>query len=148
MINNEDNTVASVVKKSLPEISKTAELFAATYKNFDIQDPRYNDSHRRLIHSSLEGPEHAVFYRGEARLKNGKAIVKLPDYFESLTRKEGRTVLLTCKNGWSPLYVEGEIENGKFVVKTTKEGNLNQEFYWEVKGVRKDIPILIPEQIK
>ncbi len=33
MINNEDNTVASVVKKSLPEISKTAELFATTYKN-------------------------------------------------------------------------------------------------------------------
>ena len=33
MINNEDNTVAATVKKSLPEISKTAEIFAYTYKN-------------------------------------------------------------------------------------------------------------------
>ncbi|MCD6412230.1 hypothetical protein J7K91_00920, partial [bacterium] len=116
--------------------------FAATSKNFDIQDPRYNDPHRRLIHSSLEGPEHAVFYRGEAKLKNGKAIIKLPDYFEALTRKEGRSVILTCKNGWSPLYIEGEIENGKFIVRTTKNGNPNQEFYWEVKAIRADVPPL------
>jgi len=116
--------------------------FAATYKNFDIPDPRYNDPHKRLIHSSLEGPEHAVFYRGEAKLKNGKAIIKLPDYFEALTRKEGRTVILTCKNGWSPLYVDGEIENGKFIVRTTKNGDPNQEFYWEVKAIRADVPPL------
>lgn len=33
IINNEDNSVAGLVKKALPEISKTAELFAETYKN-------------------------------------------------------------------------------------------------------------------
>jgi len=35
--------------------------------------------------------------KAEAKLKNGKAIIKLPDYFEALTRKEGRTVILTCE---------------------------------------------------
>jgi len=33
IINNEDSTVAETVKKSIPEISKTAEIFAQTYKN-------------------------------------------------------------------------------------------------------------------
>ncbi len=120
--------------------------FAATSKNFDITDPRYNNFHIRLVHSTLEGPEHGVYYRGEARLKNGITTVKLPSYFEALTRKENRTVLLTCKNGWSPLYVRGSIENGRFVVATTGEGDQSQEFYWEVKAERSDVPTLIPEQ--
>ncbi len=116
--------------------------FAATIKNFDITDPRYNNSKIRLIHSSLDGPEHAVYYRGEAKLKNGKITVKLPAYFEALTRVEGRTLLLTCKNGWSPLYGDGDIKNGQFTVKTTSIGNPSQTFYWEVKAVRADIPVL------
>ena len=33
IINNEDSTVAGIVKKSLPEISKAAEIFAHAYKN-------------------------------------------------------------------------------------------------------------------
>jgi hypothetical protein len=73
--------------------------FSATTKNFDIPDPRYGDDSQRLIHSSLEGPEVGVYYRGEATLKNGRAVVNLPDYFEDLTGKEGRTVLLTPKFG-------------------------------------------------
>lgn len=116
--------------------------FAAQYKNFDIADPRYNNSKIRLIHSSIEGPEHAVYYRGEAKLKNGKITIKLPSYFEALTRDEGRTLLLTCKNGWSPLYGDGDIKDGQFTVKTTSIGNSSQTFYWEVKAVRADIPIL------
>jgi len=36
---------------------------------------------------------------------------------------------LTAKDGWSPLYVDGDV-NGKFTVKTTKDGNPTQKFYW------------------
>ncbi len=73
------------------------------------------------------------------------AIIQLPDYFESLTRKEGRTVQLTAKNGWSPLYVDGNVEDGKFIVKTTEYGNGEQEFFWEVKAVRADVELLQAE---
>lgn len=122
--------------------------FAATHKYFDIQDPRYNDEKRRLIHSTLEGPENAVFYRGKAKLVNRTVTIELPSYFEALTRKEGKTVLLTARNGWSPLYVDGEVEDGRFVVQTTDQGNPGQEFYWEVKAVRADVKPLEVQVIR
>ena len=115
--------------------------FAAQYKNFEIPHPQYPDT-KLLVHSSLEGPEHAVFYRGEGRLINGKAQIKLPDYFESLTIKENRTVQITPFDGYSPLYVEGQVKDSKFTVRTVKGGSPNQKFYWEVKAVRADIPLL------
>jgi hypothetical protein len=115
--------------------------FAAKYKNFEIPHPQYPDS-KLLVHGSLEGPEHAVSYRGEAQLIDGRIEINLPDYFESLTRKESRTVQLTPVGGYSPLYVEGNIKDGKFAVSTAKDGNADQKFYWEVKAVRSDIPQL------
>ncbi len=122
--------------------------FAATSKNFDIPDPRYNGATKRLLPGVLEGPENAVYYRGKARLVGGVAVIELPEYFESLTRKEDRTIQLTAKNGWSPLYIDGEIEHGQFPVKTTEYGNTGQEFFWEVKAVRADVDKLQVEVIR
>jgi hypothetical protein len=90
----------------------------------------------KLAHSCLEGPEIGVYYRGAAQLRNGEATIKLPDYFESLTRKEGRTVMLTAK-GKEPFRLSyEEIEDGQFKVYGTKS---NGEFSWEVKAVRADV---------
>jgi hypothetical protein len=106
-------------------------------KTFIIDHP--TDPARYLIHSAIEGPEHgAVYYRGEARLRDGVARIELPAYFEALTRKTGRTVLLTCKNGWSPLYYE-DIKDGAFHVRLDRKSGLgddSQEFSWEVKAER------------
>ena len=66
--------------------------------------------------------------------------------FEALTRKENRTILLTSVEGYSPLFVSKKIHNGEFEVSTTKEGNQEQSFYWEVKAVRKDVPPLVVER--
>lgn len=116
----------------------------ATTKNFATTHPL--DSGKTLYHSSLEGPEIGVYYRGEAKLVKGQATIILPDYFEALTRKENRTVILTCKNGYSPLYYE-EINDGKFIVKTTKDGSADQAFSWEVKAIRADLAPLVVEQM-
>jgi len=99
-----------------------------------------------LVHSSVEGPEHAVYYRGEAQLVDSEAIIVLPDYFEALTRIEARTVQLTCLDGYSPLYVDGPVKDAKFVVRTVDIGNPLQRFYWELKAVRADIPLLKAER--
>lgn len=119
----------------------------ALVKEFDIVDPRYNDNNRRLVHACIESNENGVYYRGEAKLNNGEAEILLPDWFESLTSQEGRTILLT------PIF-EGKVEqlaptrivNGKFFVYGISGNNNNQSFYWEVKAVRKDIPMLEAEQ--
>jgi hypothetical protein len=100
------------------------------------------------VHACVEGPEAAVFYRGEAQLRDGRVTVDLPDYFEALTRADDRTVLVT------PI-VEGDeaasalaatrVAHGRFTVRMITPGNPSQRFCWEVKGVRGDVPPLQTE---
>ncbi len=113
-----------------------------TSKSFSIDHPVKPDM--KLVHGCIEGPEYGVYYRGEGQLEHGTATVELPDYFEALTREDGRTIQLTCKNGWSPLYVDGEISDGRFTVRIapTGAGDNSQQFYWEVKAVRADVEAL------
>jgi hypothetical protein len=116
-------------------------------KNFRIPHP-LEPTTRSLVHASLEGPEAAVFYRGEGVLRDGRATIDLPDYFEAFTRREGRTVLVT------PI-VEGDeaasalaatrIVDGQFRVSMITPGNPAQRFCWEVKALRGDVPALRAE---
>jgi hypothetical protein len=64
-------------------------LDAAT-KNFRIQHPSMEGYY--LIHSSLEGPERGIYYRGKLKTNN---IIHLPDYWEDLTDDTDITVQLT-----------------------------------------------------
>ncbi|HSB70184.1 MAG TPA: hypothetical protein VLT62_12700 [Candidatus Methylomirabilis sp.] len=116
-----------------------------TQKNFEIAHP-LDPTNKVLVHSSLEGPEVGVYYRGETQLSNGEATVSLPPYFEALTLKERRTVQLTPLEGWAPLYVVAGVQNGQFTVRTAEKGNPAQRFYWEVKAVRADVQPLTAEK--
>lgn len=119
----------------------------ATSKSFEIDHPAKPGY--RLVHSSLEGPEVGVYYRGESRLIQGKATIMLPDYFEALTQKGNRTVLLTPKfDDDEPIsnLAASAISNGKFSVRAIDNSNNSQKFYWEVKAVRSDIPSLTVEK--
>ncbi len=120
-------------------------------KNFMIDHP-LDPNHKYLVHSTLEGPEAAVFYRGEGQLTDGQTTILLPKYFEALTRTEGRTILLTPKfegesNQISRL-AASNVTNGKFSVRMIDKENPSQKFYWEVKAVRADVEILEVEEVK
>ena len=113
--------------------------FTASSKNFRIPHPL--DDTKFLNHSCIEGPEVAVFYRGEGETVNGVATITLPDYFEALTRKEGRTIQLTERfDDDNPVFgnflAAGRVKDGKFNVRSN---NGSAKFYWEVKAVRRDI---------
>lgn len=158
IIINEEGKVA--IAPNLPQDVRLPEPFPATFnvagdiyatgtitgksKNFVIDYPGRPGS--TLIHSSLEGPENAVYYRGEAQLVNGVAVIELPEYFEKLTRKEGRTVLIspTFESLDEPVsnLAKSAVKNGKFSVKATDSNNPSQKFSWEIKAVRADIPLL------
>jgi len=120
-----------------------------TTKSFSIQHPL--DASKNLVHSTLEGPEVAVFYRGEAQLQGGIAKITLPSYFEALTRKENRTVQLTNIGGFDSLAVKTTnghiIQDGSFTVYSS-DPTSSQKFFWEVKAVRSDVPLLEVEQKK
>jgi hypothetical protein len=118
---------------------------ASGAKQFEIPHP-LDTQHKRLVHAAIEGPEAAVYYRGQAQLVDGQVIVTLPPYFEALTRKEERTVQLTAIGAWTPLYVDGEIDAGRFIVRTVPGGTPTLRFYWEVKAVRADVAPLTVER--
>ncbi|HEX8115077.1 MAG TPA: hypothetical protein VF516_45425 [Kofleriaceae bacterium] len=126
------------------------ELATSGHKNFEIAHP-LDPAHKTLSHASLEGPEAGVYYRGEAQLRDGRAVVTLPPYFEALTRKDGRTVMITPRcdgdDPISPLAATG-ITDGCFLVRAIDRQNLSQRFYWEVKAVRGDVAALEVERRK
>ncbi len=118
-----------------------AKIWSDGRKSFVIDHPLAPDS-RLLTHVCLEGPEAGVYYRGEAALTDGLALVELPPYFEALTRTTSRTILLTpiaeVDEAVSPLAAT-PITEGRFLVHAADERNLAQRFCWEVKAERADI---------
>ncbi len=133
-----DKSVAFVVSvESSMFVNKNLAVggtLSAGTKNFLIDHPSKPDHH--LIHACLEGPEVGVYYRGQAQLEDGQATIHLPDYFEALTRQEGRTVLLTPKGREPFLLSHEEIVDSTFKVYGTKAYGA---FSWEVKAVRADV---------
>lgn len=124
--------------------------FTCPSKFFLVPHP-LDPQNMELLHGCLEGPEMGVFYRGEGRLAKGVAEVTLPDYFEALTRQEGRSVLLTPtftgNEALSPL-AAGPVVGGKFKVRGVTADNPTQTFHWEVKAVRSDVPVFDPQRTK
>jgi hypothetical protein len=119
------------------------------FNTFRIDHPL--DASKHLVHAAMEGPENAVFYRGQAILAEGEATIELPDYFEALTHPTGRTVLLT------PIYEKGskvsqlassEVTQGRFTVTAATRANPAQKFFWEVKAIRSDVTNLVVTQPK
>jgi hypothetical protein len=108
-------------------------------KNFAIPHP-LDKENKILTHSCLEGPEIAVFYRGEATTQDGSAEITLPAYFEALTRPENRTVQLTAifetdADDFAQL-AASRVADGKFRVRSSVP---SRGFFWEVKAVRSDL---------
>ena len=121
-------------------------------KNFEIEHPlasdespnKYNMKH--LIHSTLEGPEYGVYYRGSAQLSGGAVKVDLPKYFDALAEKTDATVQLTPIGGVSSLTIKltdsDVFGNNSFCVCTDDSGDQAQCFHWIVNGRRIDKHIL------
>jgi len=124
------------------------EVVGNVSKKFRIPHPLAPEE-RDLVHACIEGPEVAVYYRGEGKLVNNIARVELPPYFEALTRKEGRTVQLTAiyDGPETPVaqLAASRVVNGLFSVHAVDGKNPTQAFYWEVKAVRADLAPLETE---
>jgi len=104
----------------------------------NIIDHPLDPENKILRHSCIGSSEMMNIYKGRAKLKDGIVIIKLPAYFDALNHQEQCEINLTPVNGWSPLYLDGEIANNQFVVKTTEQGDLTQEFSWVIYAVRND----------
>jgi hypothetical protein len=107
--------------------------FYAISKSFLIDHP--STEGKKLRYASLEGPEHAVFYRGTICDNNQ---IDLPNYWKDLVHTDSITVSLTAKKYAQPnLFVE-EADNIKVVVSSDRPIYCDYIIY----GTRKDVDML------
>lgn len=66
----------------------------ATAKEFCIPHPIYED--KKLIHGSLEGPEHGIYFRINFKIKK-TVIIEFPDYFPFISTNY--SLFLTTEDG-------------------------------------------------
>ena len=133
-----NGSTVTLTLKSPWSLQINDDLTVSGTKSFRIKHP--SKKNKTLIHACLEGPENGVYYRGEAELTGRICRIELPEYFEDLVKVEGRTAQITCIGGYEDLFVNG-IENGVLTV-MSRTSCFYQKFYWEVKGVRIDLPAL------
>jgi len=107
---------------------------SATAKSFDIPHP--DKEGMRLIHGSLEGPEHGVYVRGTAK-GHGDTTIELPDYWKTLVGND-YTLQLTSYNS-SNVYIIEKDETSF----TIGSNSLNYKFDYFVIGKREEIEVEI-----
>ena len=111
-----------------------------SYKSFLIDHPTKEG--KQLMHSCIEGPEHAVYFRGKSNLN----VIKMPDYWEGLVDLNTMTVELTAIGANQNIYVDSIAENGEVTVGSNTDEPLN--YFYVVYGERKDIDKLEIEIVK
>ena len=103
---------------------------SATTKSFDIEHP--SKEGKRLIHGSLEGPEHGVYIRGRT---NGEKEVELPEYWIDLVDLDTITVQLTAIGNKQDIWV-ASINNNR--IKIGSDMGFVDCFYF-IQAERKDV---------
>jgi hypothetical protein len=104
--------------------------FYAISKSFLIDHP--STEGKKLRYASLEGPEHAVFYRGTICDNNQ---IDLPNYWKDLVHTDSITVSLTAKKYAQPNLFVKESNNIKIIIDSDRPINCDYIIY----GTRKDV---------
>lgn len=95
-------------------------------------EPHPHDPNKVIRYVALEGPEAGTYFRGRARLRDGVAVIEVPESFRLVSDEEGLTVHLTPLRAALPLAVES-VDLSRVVVRAPRD----VEFFYVVHGVRK-----------
>jgi hypothetical protein len=100
-----------------------------------VIDHPLDPENKYLYHSYVESPDMLNVYNGNAKLdRNGRALVKLPAYFQALNR-DFRYQLTPIGAPAPNLHVSRTISDNTFLIAGGKPG---MDVSWQVTGVRKD----------
>ena len=104
-------------------------VISATAKSFNIPHPLYKD--KRLVHGSLEGPEHAIYVRGTIETEEKGCLVELPEYWSAMC--EDYTVQLT-PHGPYTVYIKEKLKDKVMIECSQKKF----KFDYYIVGARTD----------
>jgi len=131
------NIGGGAVNGTIPGSAVNVDVVTATIKNFVIDHPTPEKEGYKLRHSSLEGPEAGVYFRG----KSTSNIIDLPDYWVDLVEEESITVSLTPFSSPCQHYIE-DIRDNQVIIGCAC-GTPN--YHFTVYGERKDVEKLVVE---
>ena len=97
----------------------------------------FPDGSHRLLHC-MESPEHWFEDFGTAKLKRGRAVVKLDADFAKTIKTGDYRVFLTPKGDCGGLYIKSK-RGGEFEVRELAGGKSSVAFSYRIVGRRKDI---------
>lgn len=123
------------IQRALMYSSGTQGIVQANVKNF--REPNELNPDTDIVYASVEGPEAAAYVRGTANLSGGRAIIQLPDHFQTSCLEDGMTVQLTPMSAASNGLAVIRKSLDSFEVAELQNGTGSYEFDWEVKAVRK-----------
>jgi hypothetical protein len=98
--------------------------------------PHAKDPGKEIRYAFFEGPEHAVFLRGTAKLIDGKAVIDLPDHFRTVAAEEGISVQFTPRSSDTFGLAGVEVSNERIVVEELKGEKHSYEFDYFITAVR------------
>ena len=122
---------------TIPGSAVNVDTVTATVKNFVIDHPTPEKEGYKLRHSSLEGPEIGVYFRG----KSTSNIIDLPDYWVDLVEEESITVSLTSFGSPCQHYIE-DIRDNQVIIGCACG---TPTYHFTVYGERKDVEKLVVE---
>ena len=111
----------------------------ATAKSFLIPHPDTSKFGWMLQHGNLEGPEHAVYFRGKLDDSNS---INLPPYWKFLVDEESISVTLTPIGSYQQLYIT-DVNSQYVEIKENSDKKIS--CYYMVYAERKDIDKLLVE---
>lgn len=105
-------------------------------KSFRVPHP--TQPNKEIWYAAVEGPEAAMYVRGNVELVNGEALVEFPEHFRlMLSDPKTTTITLTPGSFDSKGLAFGEVTANGFRIKELLGGTGTYEVHWEAKAVRK-----------
>ncbi len=98
--------------------------------------PHAQNPAKEIQYAFFEGPEHAVFLRGTAEIKDGTAVIDLPEYFSIVAAEEGVQVQVTPVEDCNGIFVKSQGRE-MVEVKELMGGKHNARFNYFITAVRK-----------
>lgn len=99
--------------------------------------PHPSDPAKEVVYAFFEGPEHAVFLRGKAKLVGGRATIETPGHFRAVAGKdEDITVQLTPRHADTFGLAAVRVTKSKIEVRELKSGTNSYEFDYFITAKR------------
>jgi len=108
--------------------------FTVTGSKSFIQ-PHAKDPTKEIVYIAAEAPEAMVMYRGTAQLRDGEAIIELPEHFSVVAAEDGIQVQITPTEDCNGIFVKSKSRE-RIEVRELMKGKSNAKFDYFVTAIR------------